>query len=94
MIFGNQRTVLPKRPSPQRPASNMRCRPPMILPPPLLRCVEDDSLCDRRTLARFLAGEPVRPASAARIRRAMARLGLPDPTRENERTAVDDRRAP
>ena len=36
----------------------------------------DEALVDERTLARILAGLPVRPATVARIERALERTGL------------------
>ncbi|HKC61064.1 MAG TPA: hypothetical protein VKB92_13345 [Myxococcales bacterium] len=39
--------------------------------------IEATAPMDRRTLARALAGYPIRPLSRERLRRAVAELGIP-----------------
>ena len=46
--------------------------------PHVLRRISVAAECDPRSVARVLAGEPVRPLIAMRVRRALRRLRIPE----------------
>jgi hypothetical protein len=53
------------------------------VPAHVLRAIAVKAPCDPRTAARFIAGEPVQPMNAERIRAAIVALGLPPHRGEN-----------
>lgn len=76
-----------------RHAPKMVSRPPIELTRFEKNDLENESLCDRRTIERWASGEPVLAVTAVRLDRAMQKKGIEVRLREAKRRIVGERAA-